>query len=306
MGVNNGEQMLAETLGSVLGQTPEKFEFVVVDDGSTDRTADILLDWARRFSALRVIRQERAGLTEALILGCRVSSGDLIARQDCGDISMPGRLAVLAGLMRANERLSFVSSATKYCSVRGEFLYVASGTGRAQVPVRVLDPSMAHGVIDGPSHHGAVMFRRSAYDRVGGYRREFYYGQDWDLWYRLAEVGEFQMLPEVLYEARLDIGDISMNNKERQELIGRQSLRALQLRLAGLSDAPALAAAARVRPQGQPFGVRRNAWRGAYFIGECLRRNGEVDAALRYFKQSLELNPYQIRAWLRWLQGRLL
>ena len=70
--------------------------------------------------------------------------------------------------------------------------------GRALARMNVLDPSAQKPMLDGPPHHGSVMFRRDAYERSGGYRAQFRYGQDWDLWYRLAALGKFQIVPEVL------------------------------------------------------------------------------------------------------------
>jgi glycosyltransferase involved in cell wall biosynthesis len=276
----------------------------VVNDGSTDASPRILDEWAARDARLRVIHQANTGLTRALIRGCSEARGEFIARQDCGDVSLPGRLARQLAAMQAHPGLSFVSCATRYATDGGEFLYEARGSGKAAAPLDVIDLAQPHGVLDGPAHHGSVMFRRSAYEKAGGYRPAFYYGQDWDLWYRLAEQGQFQMLPEVLYEARMGVTDISMNNKARQELIGKQSLQALRLRMAGLSDQPAVDAAALVRPGSPGSGRARGAWRGCYFMGECLRRNGNREAALRYLSRAVKENPVHLKSWVRLLQAR--
>lgn len=302
MSVYNGADSLPATLQSVLGQQGCRFEFVVVNDGSSDESGRILDEWAARDARLRVIHQANTGLTRALIYGCAEARGEFIARQDCGDISLPGRLAAQVASMRANRELAFVSCRTRYATEDGQFLYEHGGSGQAVLPMWVIDLTQRHGALDGPSHHGSVMFRASAYTSAGGYRAAFYYGQDWDLWYRLAEQGTFQMLPGVYYEAHLAVGDISMNNKTRQELIGQQSLRALHLRQAGESDRPALEAAAHIRP-GAP-GMRRpkGTWRGAYFLGECLRRNGNHKAARSYLLEAAKGNPFYFKAWLRLLQ----
>jgi glycosyltransferase involved in cell wall biosynthesis len=303
MGVYNGAEQLAVTLSSVLRQEGASIEFIVIDDGSTDQSKAVLDEWVGRDSRLRVIHQANAGLTRALIRGCNTAEGEFIARQDCGDVSLPGRLSLQLAALQANPSLSFVSCGTRYATQDGEFLYEVHGSGKARLPTDIIDLTMAHGVQDGPAHHGSVMFRRSAYEKAGGYRPEFYYGQDWDLWYRLAEQGKFQLLPETLYEARIGVGDISMNNKARQELIGQQSLEALRLRLAGLSDQPALDRAALIRPGGSVGRPSRGTWRGCYFMGECLRRNGNREAALRYLGQAIRENPVYPKAWLRWMQA---
>jgi len=304
MSVYNGASSLPNTLQSVLNQEGCDLEFIVINDGSSDGSGPLLDAWAKRDVRLRVIHQANTGLTRALTRGCAEARGESIARQDCGDVSLPGRLTRQLSALHANHGLSFVSCATRYATDGGEFLYEARGSGTATAPIDVIDLSQAHGVLDGPAHHGSVMFRRSAYEKAGGYRPAFYFGQDWDLWYRLAERGQFQMLQDILYEARIGVADISMNNKARQEMIGMQSLQALRLRMAGLSDQPALDAAALIRPSSQGSGHFRSAWRGYYFMGECLRRNGNRDSARRYLSRALKENPLHLKSWIRLCQAR--
>ena len=110
MGVYNGASTLPATMDSILCQDGVELEFIVVNDGSTDETGEILDGYARRDRRVRVIHQENTGLTRALIRGCAAATGEFVARQDTGDISLPGRLksqvAVLNRLMR---RRRFVS-----------------------------------------------------------------------------------------------------------------------------------------------------------------------------------------------------
>ena len=96
MSVYNGAEHLAETLDSVLQQEDCDFEFIVVNDGSTDSTASILDEYARRDPRLRIIHQSNTGLTQALINGCHQARGEYIARQDAGDVSLSSRLSILA------------------------------------------------------------------------------------------------------------------------------------------------------------------------------------------------------------------
>src|SRR5258708_724619 len=203
MSVYNGAPTLGATLDSILGQTERDFECIVVDDGSTDATPDILAAYAARDPRIRVIGQPNTGLTRALIAGCADARGLYIARHDAGDLSDPRRFEIQKRALDADPEIVFVSGATLFAGPELEPLQVNRGSGAALEPAFIIDLSMPHALIEGPTHHGAVMFRRDAYERAGGYRAAFYYGQDYDLWYRLAELGKFLYIDEVLYTARI-------------------------------------------------------------------------------------------------------
>ncbi len=300
MGVYNGADMLAVTLDSILAQTYSDFECIVVDDGSTDDTPRILTAYASRDPRFRAITQPNAGLTRALIAGCAAARGTYIARHDAGDLSHPHRFELQIRALDADAELAFVSCWTEYAGPDLEPLYTARGAGQAVKPIRIVDLRREHGVTDGPTHHGSVMFRRDAYERAGGYRPQFYYGQDWDLWYRLAEEGTFQMVPEVLYTARVTSDSISSSSRATQERMARLSHMALLARSRGESEATILEEAAQLQPgHGR---LRRSRAGGLYFIGEALRRNADPRAR-GYLRRSIAVWPFSIRSWVRYLQS---
>lgn len=303
MGVYNAGERLAATLDSVLGQEGVDFELIAVDDGATDGSGALLDAYAARDRRVRVLHQQNGGLTRALIAGCAAARGAFIARQDAGDLSKPGRLAKQRALLANDGQLAFVSCWTELVGPRDEHLMLIKGRGRAREPVAILDGRERWGTIDGPTSHPSVMFRRDAYERAGGYRAEFYVGQDWDLWYRLGALGKFQMVEEVLYVARIGPDDLSVGARRAQAEIAELSRAALAARLRGESDAEIIAKAALIRPRrGGNSRYRRAA--GAYFVGEALRRNGD-GRARGYFRQALAASPLYWRAWLRYAQSWL-
>jgi glycosyltransferase involved in cell wall biosynthesis len=303
MGVYNAASTLAATLDSILGQTEGDFECIVVDDGSTDATPAILAEFASRDPRIRVVRQANAGLTRALIAGCAAARGTYIARHDAGDLSDPRRFALQKQALDADASVVFVSPATQYAGPELEPLQVIRGTGRALKPALVIDLSDPGILTDGPTHHGAVMFRRDAYERAGGYRAAFYYGQDFDLWYRLAEIGKFQAIDEVLYTARVTPDSLTGAARTRQKRLGALSRAALKARDRGDSDAAMVAAAAEIGPAPPHAPSRRG--KGLYFIGEALRRNHDRRAR-RYLWQSIVAWPFSVRTWVRYLQSLVL
>ena len=298
MSVYNDAAVLQATLDSILGQEGVAFELIAIDDGSTHGSAGILDRAAARDDRVRVIHHENRGLTRELMAGCAIARAPYSARHDAGDLSAPDRLAKQERLLKRDSSLAFVSCWTRFVGPEIEPLWVMRGSGVAEQPVDILDPARQHGVIDGPTHHGSVMFRRDAYERSGGYRAEFYYGQDWDLWYRLAAAGRFQIVPEVLYTARVTPSSISGANREQQETLARLSRAALLARIRGAPEEPILRLAAAIRPARR--GGRGSHARGLYFIGEALRRNGDVRAR-RYFDQAIRTwpSPRIVAGWLR-------
>ena len=303
MGVYNGAPTLAATLDSILGQMERDFECIVVDDGSTDDTSHILADYAVRDPRIRVIRQPNAGLTRALIAGCAAARGTYIARQDAGDLSDPRRFELQKQALDADAGVVFVSSSTQYAGPELEPLWVSRPTGAALQPAHVLDLKIPGALTDGPTHHGSVMFRRDAYERVGGYRAAFYYGQDFDLWYRLAEIGKFRALDDVLYTARITAESISGTARPSQGQLGQLSRAALEARQRGQSQSDILSRAAAITPEARRAPSSRG--KGLYFIGEALRRNGDLRAR-SYLQRSIVAWPFSLRTWLRFLQSLVL
>ncbi len=197
--------------------------------------------------------------------------------------------------------VAFVACWTEFTGPELEPLFEHHGTGRATEPIDVLVPaSIENPMLDGPPHHGSVMFRRDAYERAGGYRAQFYYGQDWDLWYRLALQGKFQLVPEVLYRARISADGISVEAREAQTALGKLSVAGIYARNRGDSEETILTRAAAIRKVQRK---KRNARAdGYYFIGETLRRNGDVRAR-RYLRAAIAASPLMGKAWVRFVQS---
>ena len=222
MSVFNGAETISVSMASILEQTERDFEVIVVDDGSTDDTPRMLADIARSDDRVRIITQPNAGLTRALVRGCAEATAPIIARHDSDDRSHPERFAKQLAVLEREPDVVLVSCSTSFRAPGGEQLYIASGEGES-VRELLLHADLAH--IRGLSSHGSAMFRRSAYEAAGGYRAEFRFGQDLDLWVRLAKQGRIVFVPEVLYDARVDAGAISTRNRDQQIESARLALR---------------------------------------------------------------------------------
>lgn len=294
MSVYNGAEQVEGTLTSILSQQGCDFEFIVVNDGSTDDTGQILDDWAARDERLRIIHQKNTGLTRALIRGCAEARGELIARQDCGDISLPGRLAKQLEHLKVHQNAVAVSSFTRFIGPMGEHLF-DSRIDQAQLEEGLLEADSDQ--LRGPSHHGSVMMRQQGYKAVGGYRPAFYFAQDLDLWSRLVEQGRFLVLPHVLYQAKLEARSITgMQTQEQRKLAGL-IFSITKARRSKRSEKPFLDEASQIRP----VPVRDQASRiakGNYFIGSCLLKH-QPKAASRYFREAIALQIFMGKAWVK-------
>lgn len=293
MGVRNGAASLDTTLASLCTGQDLDLEIVVVNDGSTDATASILDAWAARESRLRVLHREGRGLTRSLIEGCATAQGQYIARQDAGDISLPGRLQHQLQTLEADQDAGLCSTHVRLVVEEGVTVTVN----------RLPEEALADG-LTGPAIHGSVMMRRSAYEQAGGYRSAFYYAQDLDLWSRMVEAGTHRVVPELLYEASIAPGSISGSRRREQEAFHALIVGATAARRSGASEAPWLERAERLSQQCRQArrSPRREA-RGAYFIAACLEAEHPA-LARRYLEQALELNPWHLRARLRLLRQR--
>lgn len=298
MGVHNGGAELDAAVDSVLSQDGVELEFIVVDDGSTDDTAERLARRAASDQRLRVLTLPRnRGLTEALIRGCAEARGEFIARQDCGDRSLPGRFRQQLEWLQQRPRAVLVSCHTRTLGLYGETLDENRMSSAALA--EALNGISAHGYA-GPPHHGSVMMRTSAYRRVGGYRQPFVVAQDFDLWLRLLEVGTVGVADFMGYEAGASPSGISAQRLGLQRHLAGLAKKLAQARRCGRDEAPILAAFDAAPKSGRAGrSAARSNYRYAaylYFLGRCVHPR-DRDIARRYFRSGIARCPWHLRSW---------
>ncbi len=290
MSAYNDARHVNLALDSLLVSQDAEIECIVVDDGSTDETPNLLQRRAATDSRLRIVRQSNAGLTQALIAGCALARGDYIARQDADDLSLPGRLQLQASMLDANRDLSFVSSWAEVIGPNDEPLLLHKRPAGATAATQLL----VHGRC-GPPGHGSVMMRRSAYERVGGYRAKFYYAQDSDLWLRLAEVGQLDYVQKALYRYRIATESISGRLHQYKLPYARLIDEIHAARLRG-DDAESVYERAELPPRSiQPAST--SAATTSYFIGRCLLSRRDPRAR-QYLRNALRAEPWKPRHWI--------
>ncbi|QPN64303.1 glycosyltransferase [Synechococcus sp. CBW1004] len=301
IGVHAHPDRLLHTLESLRQQQGDlRWECLIVANGGfqPDQACTSLLQADRRF---RVLESDKPGLTHALALGCGQAQSPLIARLDVGDAMAPARLQRQWRIFAQHPDLVLATSDVEICGPAWEPLRTDSQPAATGKPMRVDTVPAEKGIAIDIPHHASVTFRRDAYEAVGGYRFHFYFGQDWDLWYRLASQGTFVHLPEVLTRVRLFSDGLSSRHWREQRLIARLSLACHQARCTGRPETSLLQQAASILPRppsrlNLPWDGRRA--EGAYFIAEALRRQGDRRCH-HYFGEALRYGFWKPRIWVR-------
>jgi glycosyltransferase involved in cell wall biosynthesis len=222
--VRDGETFLGAALRSILDQTREDFELIVVDDGSTDGSASIVSALRDADSRVRLLRQENQGLTRSLNNALDLARGHYIARQDADDISFPERFERQAAFLESTPRCAVVGSRYHHIDRSGII------TGQSNVPLSahaIRRALLTRNVLA----HSSVMIRRSALDEVGGFDETFPVAQDYALWCRLALSHDLCNLPDVLVQRRVHpdrIGAVqSRKQKEARDRVRAEYRKAL-------------------------------------------------------------------------------
>lgn len=289
MSVRNGGDSIVKTVESILGQRGVNLEFIIVNDGSTDQTSKVLRRLEADDQRIRLLTRSGQGLTASLIDACKIARGNFIARQDASDISMPDRLYTQAMALLENPLATLCSSHVKFVTEEGVTALISCST-------EAETSKGFNGIV-----HGSVMMKRDAYLQVKGYRKQFYYSQDVDLWSRLVEIGNHIIIPEVLYESCLTPGSISGSRRKEQARFHKFIVKASQARRTGKDEDFWLIKAAqyseKCRENSKHIGNKAG---GAYFIGACLfQKHPEI--AKRYLHISIDNNPFHLRSRLKLL-----
>jgi len=201
MSVRNGAPWVREAVESVLAQTAPDLELIVIDDGSTDATPDLLT--ALRDPRLRVERQPPAGLTLALNRALKLARAPLLARLDADDLAVPDRVARQRTFLDSHPEVGLLGTGAREVDPSGREMGIVSP------PVE--DAAIRRALIrENPFVHSSVMMRRSALLRVGGgYDETLPVAQDYDLWMRMSRITRLANLSAPLVVRRLVAGRVS-------------------------------------------------------------------------------------------------
>ena len=224
MPVWNAERYLAEAIDSVLSQTHTRFELVIVDDGSEDRSREIIARYAESDARLRPIYAAHRGLVATLNAGCRAAHGHYIARLDSDDIALPERLEAQVRFLEENSQVALLGSGSQCINAAGQRCAILSKPPLENAAIR-------HGLLRANLFcHSTIMMRTDVFREIGGYRALYAEAEDYDLWTRFADRHELACIPPVLVLYRIHAGQVSVTRLEQQALVAQTIAVATEMR----------------------------------------------------------------------------
>lgn len=203
MTVYNSAKYLGEAIESILTQTFEDFELIIIDDGSTDASLDIIKRYAAQDPRCRYLTRENRGVIYSRNELLTLVRAQFVAHMDADDISLPTRLEKQYAYLQANPQCVVVTSPVQLIDDEG-LPICKFWTHASHDEIDTLNLSGGGASICNP----ACMLRKSALDAIGGFRADLKSAEDLDLYLRLAEVGQIESIPEVLFKYRQHLTSI--------------------------------------------------------------------------------------------------
>ena len=211
MAVYNGEKYLRESIQSVLDQTFINFEFIIINDGSNDRSYNILEQFAQIDKRIRIVHQENKGLAQSLNVGIQMAKGEFIARMDADDICLPNRLESQSRILLDNRNIGVCHSFFGLIDSEGKPIPFRKRTGFRFSSLQTRWTLLWRNCIC----HPTVMIRHDILKKYDLFYDASVICQDYELWCRLIEVTEFFTIQEPLLLLRKHTGSVSSKYDEK-------------------------------------------------------------------------------------------
>ncbi len=215
--VYNGQAYLAESIQSILDQSLDDFELIIVNDGSTDGSDKIIDDYQKRDKRIRVLSQENAGIVAALNAGLAIARGTFTARMDADDISLPDRFAVQVSYLKEHPDVVLVGGKPITIDANGQTQPASKADFKSprqqheQTDLTVFPPIIKTAL------HPLVMLRTDALKKAGGYSSAYPHAEDYDMYIRISRYGLIHDINVPVLKYRLHGANISMTRTEEQE-----------------------------------------------------------------------------------------
>ena len=282
MSAYNGERYLREAIDSILNQTFIDFEFLIVNDGSTDSSLKIIQSYDDQ--RIQVINNEKnIGATKSLNKAIREARGEYIARQDADDVSLPSRFEEQIKYFEKHPEVALLGTSTYSIDKNGNTI------GKR---VALSKPTMKDLLKRNCFSHGSVMFNKGVISKLGDYNELIKYSQDYELWLRIAKYYEVRNLAQALCKLRAHDENIRLINWEESILY-----HLFVLRLARSDFDEEILAAVNDSGIRSLHSYLSKDERIHFYkeIAEMHVRNNDLKAAREEYKKILSLKPLDIR-----------
>jgi len=220
MPVYNAEKYVAEAVESILNQTFKDFEFIIINDGSTDGSLTILKKYAEQDKRIRLVSRDNKGLIATLNEGIELAHTPYIARMDADDISLPERFEKQYEYMEAHPECVACGTSFQYILPDGEL----GPTFTVPSEHHLIDDSYMLKYKSFGLLHPTAILRRLSMLQINGYRNEFTYAEDNDLFLRLAEIGQLSNIIEVLFRYRIHPVNTKYTKRDIQRKSGEEGI----------------------------------------------------------------------------------
>ncbi len=203
----NAGKYIGEAISSVLSQTFTDFELLIINDGSTDNTLEVINSFHDR--RIVVISQENKGVSAALNLGLEHARATYIARFDADDICLPDRLKVQYQFITNYPDYSIIGSAAEYMDADGHYIFTHHPEGHLNEEIQQLQYTIC------PFIHSSVFYKKDAVVKSGGYNEHAYTYEDHFLWVNLLRNEKACNLSQALIKVRLNPESVTIDEKWR-------------------------------------------------------------------------------------------
>jgi len=217
--IYNSEQTLYSMIESVLNQTYQNFELILINDGSVDNSLKIIKNFMKKDERIVLIDKENSGLTKSLNIGLLKAKGEYIARLDADDVWFPTKLEKQIKLLKNDINCILVGTAYNEIDYNGQIIYENQRTPLILEYKDILEYIIRFN----PFLHSSVVFKRLVLDTVGLYNEEFKYTQDYEYWIRIMCKYKVVNLEEILVSRRYSENMISVSKEKEQRLYGIKS-----------------------------------------------------------------------------------
>jgi len=212
MPIYNCEEYLKEAVESILNQTFTDFEFIIVNDGSVDKSLSILREFEQKDKRIKIISRENRGLIYSLNEGVKLAQGKYIARMDGDDISLPERFEKQVKFMEDNKLVVCGTWATvidSFGNIIRYYTYPPIGNNRIRL----------YSFFHCPFIHPSTMLEKNVLEKVGGYKN-YKNIEDYELWTRIIYKNNIGNIGEMLMKYRIHNNQITKNNKKEMKIKG--------------------------------------------------------------------------------------